>query len=610
MAHHVTIPPQGRRGTVFFVFLRVSAPLRDNCIFTKMKIVIAKTAGFCMGVRRAVELALDAANKRQGPIYTFGPLIHNPQVLDLLKEKGISVLSEIPAHADGTIIVRAHGVPPESQDALKQAGFEVIDATCPRVIKVQTIIKKHAREGYAVIIIGDVDHPEVVGLLGYADSAAHVVDTLEKLEALPAFEKAIVVAQTTQSTVFFRQVRKWATDMHPHYKVFETICDSTQKRQDEISRLAQNVDAVVVVGGHTSGNTQRLAQIARLTGKPTQTIETEMELDTGMLLKARSVALTAGASTPNWVTNRVYRTLESLSGIRHPGLVALAFKLQRIMLLTSIYVALGAGCLCYACNKLQGINRNRPYILMAVLYVLSMHLLNNLTGRIGDRYKDPERAKFHTSHQIRLTLLALTAGAAGLLTAYTTGWQPFLILLIMSAAGLLYNIQLVPAGIINCRYRSIRDLPGSKTILIALAWGFVTALLPHLAEKGLWHPGSVIVFLWAIGMVFVRTAFFDILDMQADRIVGRETLPILIGEKRMARLLKTICGVLIVLSIGAGMLGWVSSLGFFAAICPVSLLIVLTAYERGHMLPSNRLEFLVETHFILAGVIALAWATL
>ena len=563
-----------------------------------------------MGVRRAVELALDAANKRQGPICTFGPLIHNPQVLDLLRGKGISTLSEIPEHSEGTVIVRAHGIPPETYDALEQAGFEVIDATCPRVIKVQTIIKKHAREGFAVIIIGDVDHPEVVGLLGYAGKAAQVVDSLEKLEALPAFEKAIIVAQTTQSTVFFRQVRQWAADAHPHYKVFETICDSTQKRQDEISRLARYVDAVVVVGGHTSGNTQRLAQIARQSGKPAQAVETELELDTGMLIKARSVALTAGASTPNWVTNRVYRTLESLSGIRNKGLPAFAFKLQRIMLLTSIYVALGAGCLCYACNKLQGIGRHWPYILMAVLYVLSMHLLNNLTGRISDQYKDPERAKFHTRHQIWLTLLALTAGAAGLFTAYTTGWQPFLVLLIMSVAGLLYNIQLVPAGIANCRHRSIRDIPGSKTILIALAWGFVTALLPHLAEKGLWMPGSIIVFVWATGMVFVRTAFFDILDMQADRIVGRETLPILIGEKKMARLLKTICCILVVLPIGAGILGWVSSLGFFAAICPVSLLIVLTAYEHGRMLPSNRLEFLVETHFVLAGVIALAWATL
>jgi 4-hydroxybenzoate polyprenyltransferase len=247
---------------------------------------------------------------------------------------------------------------------------------------------------------------------------------------------------------------------------------------------------------------------------------------------------------------------------------------------------------------------------MAVLYVLSMHLLNNLTGRSSDKYKDPERAKFHSSHQVWLSLLALSAGAVGLFTAYTTGWEPFLILSIMSAAGLLYNIRLVPAGIATLRYRSLRDLPGSKTILIALAWGVVTALLPNLAENDLYQPGSMVVFLWATGMVFVRTAFFDILDMQADRIVGTETLPILIGEKKMARLLKTICGILIILPVGAGLLGWISSLAFPAAVFPASLLIILTAYESGRMLPSNRLEFLVETHFILAGLVTLMWASL
>ena len=575
-----------------------------------MKIIIAKTAGFCMGVRRAVEMALDAASKQPGPICTFGPLIHNPQVLDLLKEKGISTLDEIPDRAAGTVIIRAHGIPPESRDALEKAGFNVIDATCPRVIKVQTIIRKHAREGYGIIIIGDEDHPEVVGLLGYAGDAGHVANNLEALEALPNFEKAIIVAQTTQNTAFFEKVRKLATDRHPQYKVFETICDSTQKRQDEISRLARDVDAVVVVGGHTSGNTQRLAQIARQTGKPAQAVETEAELDSNMLLTARSVALTAGASTPNWVTNRVYRTIENLADTRHPGLKALALKTQRMLMLTSIYVAVGAGFLCYTCNKLQGITHHRPYILMSVLYVLSMHLLNHLTGRADDRYKDPERARFHTRHQTVLTTLALTAGAGGLLTAYNLGWKLFLLLLVMSAAGLLYNIKLIPFCREDRRYRSIRDIPGSKTVLISLAWGIVTALLPHMAAVGHWDPGSIVVFTGAVGLVFVRTAFFDILDMQADRIVGRETIPILMGENRVIALLKIFCGVIVLLLLGAGAMGWISSLGFFLSICQASLLAVLTAYEHGHLLPSNRLEFLVDTHFILAGTIALVWTAL
>ena len=124
-----------------------------------MKIKLAKTAGFCMGVRRAVEMVLDAPNKYEGPICTFGPLIHNPQVLELLKEKGISALHDIPDQGSGTILIRAHGVPPESKERLEKAGFCIIDATCPRVIKVQTIIRKHAKQGYASIIIGDRDHP-------------------------------------------------------------------------------------------------------------------------------------------------------------------------------------------------------------------------------------------------------------------------------------------------------------------------------------------------------------------------------------------------------------------------------------------------------------------
>jgi 4-hydroxy-3-methylbut-2-enyl diphosphate reductase len=206
--------------------------------------------------------------------------------------------------------------------------------------------------------------------------------------------------------------------------------------------------------------------------------------------------------------------------------------------------------------------------------------------------------------------MALAAGAGGLLTAYSLGWKLFLILLVMSAAGLLYNIKLIPARFEGCRYRSIRDIPGSKTILISLAWGIVTALLPHMAEVGHWNPGSAVVFIGAVGMVFVRTAFFDILDMQADRIVGRETIPILMGKNRVIVLLKIFCGILVLLLMGAGTVGWISSLGFFLSICPASLLAVLTAYERGRMLPSNRLEFLVETHFILAGAIALVWTGL
>ena len=182
-----------------------------------------------------------------------------------------------------------------------------------------------------------------------------------------------------------------------------------------------------------------------------------------------------------------------------------------------------------------------PHVPVAVAYVLSMHLLNNLTGNHAARYNDPDRADFYTRFQFPLILLALAAGATGLASAYTMGPVPFSILLVMSLLGLSYNLKVLPAAVgRRVGFRSLRDIPGSKTILIALAWGIVIALLPALYEKGRlsWAAGAM--YVWTCGLLFVRSAFFDILDMQGDRIVGKETLPILIGEKKSLALLKAI----------------------------------------------------------------------
>jgi len=150
-----------------------------------MRIVVAKTAGFCMGVRRAVDMVLDASNLSSDPIFTYGPLIHNPQVLKMLEEKKVFRIDDIPEKGTGIVLIRAHGVPPEDEKALKDAGFTVMNATCPRVISVQVIIHKYAKKGYSTIIIGDEKHPEVVGLLGYAKEKGHTITTMEQLCVLP-----------------------------------------------------------------------------------------------------------------------------------------------------------------------------------------------------------------------------------------------------------------------------------------------------------------------------------------------------------------------------------------------------------------------------------------
>ncbi|MBW2051462.1 MAG: 4-hydroxy-3-methylbut-2-enyl diphosphate reductase, partial [Deltaproteobacteria bacterium] len=248
-----------------------------------MKIKLAQTSGFCMGVRRAMELTLEALNRRQGPIYSYGPLIHNAQVLEMLKNKGLTILElgtdSLNGIAGGTVIIRAHGLPPNEVKILEDVGLSIIDATCPRVIRVQAIIRKQSEMGYTPIIVGDANHPEVIGLMGHSNGKGRAVKTKEDVEALADFDKVVVVAQTTQSQKLFEEVVEAVKARWPAALIFTTICGATHRRQEEVRRLSEQVQAMVVVGGHNSGNTARLAEVSRSQGLKTVHLEAEDELD-------------------------------------------------------------------------------------------------------------------------------------------------------------------------------------------------------------------------------------------------------------------------------------------------------------------------------------------
>jgi len=279
-----------------------------------MEVVLARNAGFCMGVRRAVETTIGMVQKGGSAIATFGPLIHNPQVLSLLEEQGVKVLKEVPSQATGTIIIRAHGVPPEKKKSLEATGAKVEDATCPRVLKVQAIIVKYGKEGYATVIIGDRDHAEVEGLMGYAGGSGQVVNSEADVEALCLAGPYIIVSQTTQDEELFNRLKGAILQKYPSGLVFNTICDSTHKRQAEVRRLCREVEALVVVGGKTSANTKRLGEIAESLGCPVFMVESEEDLDRAALAGYGRVGVTAGASTPNWVIGRVVAALGEIPG--------------------------------------------------------------------------------------------------------------------------------------------------------------------------------------------------------------------------------------------------------------------------------------------------------
>lgn len=285
-----------------------------------MKIKLAKTAGFCMGVRRAIDIALKIAKgNKGGKIYTYGPLIHNPQAVDFLIGRGIIPISDMEEIAEGekgSIIIRAHGISPGERRKLQQKGMKIVDATCPRVKHVQSIIKKHSQLEFSILIIGDRDHPEVEGLLGYAGDAGLVVGSEFETEKLPQMEKTCVVAQTTQSRDAYLKISQAILREFPESLVFNTICDSTEKRQAEMKCLAAEMDAILVVGGRNSANTKRLASISKGLGVPTFHIESASEIREISINGYNSIGVSAGASTPNWVIREIVEEILNLCETR------------------------------------------------------------------------------------------------------------------------------------------------------------------------------------------------------------------------------------------------------------------------------------------------------
>lgn len=568
-----------------------------------MKIIIARTAGFCMGVRRAVDMVLDASNSSGEPICTYGPLIHNPQVLELLESKKIHRMDTIPRKGRGIVLIRAHGVPPEDEIALEKAGFKVINATCPRVVRVQSIIKKYANKGYKTIIVGDKNHPEVVGLIGHARGMGYTVSTMEELLSLPVFDKAVVVGQTTQNAVFFEEVRETLIKHAPHYDIFNTICGSTERRQEEIRQIAEQYDAVVVVGGKESGNTKRLAQITRETGKLVFHIEDVSELDMNQLSDVKSIAITAGASTPNWIIKKTFQEIERAFKKKRPWLNTIS-NVRDFLLWSNLLLAAGAGSLTFACSVLQGVSNKFSHGTVAMLYILSMQIINNLFAVKSDTYNNPDRASFYQQYRMALSTLAVVSGGAGLFLAYTLDVYSSLLLLVMSILGLSYNLKIIPSLGHTIKRRRIKDIPGSKTILISIAWGTVTTLLPACCNNNN-IPGMVACFIFATGLVFARTAFFDILEIQGDRITGKETLPILLGEKKSFQLIKYILiGIFLVIVFSAAF-KIVDKTGFLLAILPLFMFYLIRFYKKGTILSGMHLGFIMELHFIVAGLLSI-----
>jgi len=277
-----------------------------------VEIVVARHMGFCGGVRRAVEMARSTAEQSRGPVFTWGPLIHNPQVVGRLEGAGVRVAERLEELDGEAFVVSAYGVEHAVLDQARARGMRIVDATCPVVIRAHELAFKLAEEGYTLIVVGDHGHPEMVTLKEVLGDRVTVVHTLEEARQVKVRGRVAVLSQTTQSLENFKQIVADLAVRVKELKVLNTLCPAITVRQEEAERLVEEVQALVVVGGHGSSNTTRLAEIGRAHGLPTYHIEGPDELDPAWFRGVEKVGVMSGASTPDWIIAQVLHRLEEI----------------------------------------------------------------------------------------------------------------------------------------------------------------------------------------------------------------------------------------------------------------------------------------------------------
>jgi len=276
------------------------------------EIFLVEGAGFCFGVKRAIDIAFDVAKKHKEGVFTLGPIIHNSQVVEKLEDLGVHPIEDINRENIKTLIIRAHGIPREKYEEIKQLDIEIIDATCPFVKKAQSIAEKLAAEGYQVLIIGDKEHPEVKGIFSYAGKKGAVISSQE----IPTLNKKIgIIQQTTQPMSKVKEIMNKIINSLNEFeeiRIFNTLCNFTSKRLQATEKVAKEVDVMIVVGGKNSANTSQLANLCKKLGVTTYHIEEAKEIDKSWFKSAKKIGITAGASTPQWIINEVIDKIKSL----------------------------------------------------------------------------------------------------------------------------------------------------------------------------------------------------------------------------------------------------------------------------------------------------------
>jgi 4-hydroxy-3-methylbut-2-enyl diphosphate reductase len=562
-----------------------------------MKITLARHSGFCMGVRNAILRIVHEINSSDDELYVYGPLIHNPQTIDVLRGRGMRAVDSLDNISGKKIAIRTHGIPVGENRILKDCAAEVINLTCPRVAKVQSIIKKHSSQGSHTIITGDRNHAEVVGLMSYATHGVTVISDTNDVGSIPPADAYLVVSQTTFDRALFKKIVARIQEAFPRATVFDTICDSTRYRQEDVIQgIMSGNDTLVVIGGRNSANTKRLAQIGRDNSIKTFQVETEQELNQEDFKDSQSVLVTAGTSTPGWIINNVLEKLFYINFKKNNIMVKAVTVFLEFIVRTNL---LAAGAAFFVTLlTLAYIGETIPYLLpiISFLFVFSMYSINNYFEK--DLLKLVSPYKYEIYQKFGVPFLFVSIAFMGLSIYFASGFNPTTAALVAGSylLGLLYSTNPVKTVVKKINQGLIRKIYNSK-IVACFGWIIMTVLVPMTATTPS-LPALISLSAFIFVFVYLRTALLDLIAFQGDLILGKETLPVLFGTRSVTLIsvIISLLGMMIYGAITASMELW-----------PFLLLLVNTAYflslmyiiKRLNYFISLKYELLVDFNFIL-----------
>lgn len=556
-----------------------------------MKIELAKNSGFCMGVRDAILRIVHEINTTDEIIYVYGPLIHNPQTIEVLHKRGLKTIDSFNAIDDKVVAIRTHGIEYDNLKEIQSRAKRYINLTCSRVARVQGIIKKYSNRNYFTVIVGDRDHAEVVGLQSYASSGVLVVSRVEDVKKIPESPKYIVVSQTTLDTELFEDVIREIKTRFSDVVVINTICNSTHNRQGDVKEAIRGgIDALVVVGGKNSANTQRLAQIGRDKHITTFHIETESELDRNKFTGVNNVLVTAGASTPGWIINRV---LEKLYDIKYENsniLINLLKKISEFIVRTNLFSAITAFFIALFIQQYFNKTEDYSLALISFLYIFSMYTINNYFEldflKVSNPYKFVLYDRFK---HISLPVSTISIVISFIIIAINYDYLTLLIFGISSILGSIYSTERIKNFFYTMKHPFMRKIYFSKSIVVAFGWVIITAVIPSITLHIDFY-NIMVISAYIFTFILLRSILLDFIAFQGDLILGRETLPILLG-------IKTTRFILLVLSLVS-----ISIFGVYTVLTekfPYLLFIITIIYFLALLTKIMKLSYLISLKYEL-----------